>query len=128
MITVKAKSYCSGDISKIVNFKEALEDSHYVWYIFHLNRITGFGIISRRQLDSVGKLFQVPPNELAFLPKSAIHKIEEAVPATDIRSQSISLVLKFWMKLNPDRMFRDLKREEFDRLYRSIRRLRVIWD
>ena len=128
MITVKAENYCSGDISRITNFKEALADSHYVWYIFHLNRLTGLGRISRKQLDSVGKLFQVPPNELAFLPKSAIQKIEEAVPASDIRSQSLSLVLKFWMKLNPNRMFRDLKREEFDRLYRSIRRLRVIWD
>jgi hypothetical protein len=37
-------------------------------------------------------------------------------------------VLRFWVKMNPDTPFKELTLEEYERLNRSISRLRILWN
>lgn len=128
MISTKASKICCEDISKIENYTEAALDTHRVWKVYHKNLITGVGRIPKKSLNSIGKYYKVPASELVFLPKSLVGEIEERIPMTKIEPHGLNIVLKFWMKMNPDKLFRDFSLEEHERLYRSIRRLRIIWN
>lgn len=130
MISTKHKDYLDPQysVTEVENYNEAALDQHRVWWLYHRNLITGVGRITKRSLNGVGKFYHVPANELVFLPKSLVGEIEERIPMTKIEPHGLNIVLKFWMKMNPDKLFRDFSLEEHERLYRSIRRLRIIWN
>lgn len=128
MISTKASKICCEDISNIENYTEAALDTNRVWKVYHRNLITGVGRIQKKTLKSVGKYYKVPASELVFLPKSVMKEIESQIPMTKIEPHGLNIVLKFWMKMNPDKLFRDFSFEEHERLYRSIRRLRILWN
>lgn len=69
MITTKALNYCNGDITKIDNYAQAVSDNSQTWRVFHRNTITGIGRISTKTLKSLGKYYDVRPEELVFLKK-----------------------------------------------------------
>lgn len=128
MISTKASKICCEDISNIENYTEAALDTNRVWKVYHRNLITGIGRIPWRSLRSIGKYYKVPAKELVFLPKSVMKEIESQIPMTKVDKHGMNKVLKFWMKLNPDRLFRELCIEEYERLNRSISRLRILWN
>lgn len=47
MVSAKANEYCHGDIRKIQNYQNAMDDRKQVWWIFHKNLLTGIGRIGR---------------------------------------------------------------------------------
>lgn len=128
MISARTTDFCYGDISKIQNYEYAVSDSKQVWVIFHKNLITGVGRINQTTLKSVGKFYGVKPEELVFLKKEDVKKVEEEFPKADFNAHGIGLVFWFWTKLNPDKLFKDITKEEFDEIYRSVRRLRILWN
>ena len=71
MISAKYKEYLDPNysVADIENFKEATLDPKGVWRLYHKNLLTGVGRITFKTLISVGKFYNVPANELIFLPK-----------------------------------------------------------
>lgn len=130
MISTKHKDYLDPQysVTEIENYNEAALDQNRVWWLYHRNLITGVGRITKRSLNGVGKFYHVPANELVFLPKSAICEIEDRIPMTKVNTHGLNIALRFWMKLNPDKAFNLFTIEEYERIYRSVRRLRIIWD
>lgn len=72
--------------------------------------------------------YGVPPEDLIFVKKEDLRRIEEQFPITKKEGHSSNLVFKFWMKLNPNTPFSFITNKEFDEIYRSVRRLRIIWN
>ena len=126
MISNMTKTYVSGDITKIENYEAAINDHTQVWKVFHRNTITGVGRIPKYTLRSIGKYYAVPTNELIFLPKTTIRKLEEDTPMTSKLGWHCSIVFRFWSQLHPNKLFSEITEQEFDELFRSIRRLRIL--
>jgi len=57
-----------------------------------------------------------------------VKNIEDRVPLANIEGHGLNKVLKFWIKLNPGKPFKDLTSGEYERLSRSIGRLRILWN
>ena len=76
----------------------------------------------------IGKYYGVTPDELVLMRKSDIRQIEKTFPATKLNSHGLNMVLFFWTKLYPNRLFKDITEEEYEELYRSVRRLRILWN
>lgn len=45
-----------------------------------------------------------------------------------VDNHRLNKVLKFWTRMNPDTLFKELSIEEYERLDNSIRRLRILWN
>lgn len=127
MISVKVKKYCSGDITKIQNYDNALNDPHQVWYVFHRNRLTGVGMIPRSILKGLGKYYNCRPEELVFLKKDEIDRLPELIGNTRHHGSSCRLVFKFWTQLHPDELFLNITGDQFNELHGSILRLRILY-
>ena len=110
MITTKALDYCDGDITKITNYDDAVSDTTSTWRVFHRNLITGIGRVRPALLKSVGKFYAVKPDELVFLKKDEVRNLEKTVPLAEVCSHTAHTVFKFWTKLNPNKLFRDITR------------------
>ena len=128
MISTKITTYCHGDFSKVQNFQEASIDNHQVWFVFHKNLLSGVGRLSKKTLQGIGKYYGVNPEELVFMRKCDIREIEKTFPATKRNPHGLNMVFFFWTKLYPNRLFKDITEEEYEELYRSVRRLRILWN
>jgi len=128
MITTKANKYCAGDVAKIQNFHKAAMDPTQVWFIFHRNLITGVGRINATTLKALGKFYHCRPEELVFLKKQDIRKLEDMFQLSNYHGNACHAVFKFWKQLHPDKLFLEVKDEEFKVLHRSIRRLRILYN
>lgn len=73
--------YCSGDITKIENFKEALHDSKRTWECHHRleNNPDGSPAFSSKELKGQGRYFGRPPSEFIFLPPEQHRKLKKKV-------------------------------------------------
>lgn len=127
MISTKTTTYATGDVSTIENYNAALMDNTRVWKLFHRNTITGVGRIPGSTLKGLGKYYAVPPSELIFLPKEHVKFIEENTPMTTKDLHRCHVVFYFWNKLHPHKLFSKITSEEFDEMFRSVRRLRVLF-
>lgn len=127
MISSKTITYASGDVSTIENYDAALMDNTQVWKVFHRNTLTGVGRISRSTLKGLGKYYAVQPKELIFLPKAHVKFIEETKPMTENDAYRCHVVFHFWSKLHPHKLFSEITQAEFDEMFRSVRRLRVLF-
>ena len=128
MISTKITTYCHGDISKVQNYKEASLDNHQVWFVFHKNLLSGVGRLSKKTLQGIGKYYGVNPEELVFMRKRDIREIEKTFPATKVNPHGLNTVLFFWTKLYPHKLFKDITIDEYEEIYRSVRRLRILWN
>lgn len=128
MITTKATKYCCGDISKIQNYEKAVMDNKRVWFLFHRNLITGVGRISKVTLKNIGKYYGIRPEELVFLPKDEIREVEKLFKKAKLELHSANVVFQFWSQLYPDKLFKDITKEEYQTFYMSVRRLRILWN
>lgn len=128
MISAKTTDFCYGDITKIQNYTDAATDNTQVWVIFHKNLLTGIGRIDKRMLKSIGKYYGATPEELVFMKRDDMKKIEDQFPKTRYNAHCVHLVFSFWSKLNPNRLFNDITQKEFDEISRSVRRLRILWN
>lgn len=96
--------------------------------MFHKNLITGVGRINKSTLKNIGKFYGVRPEELVFLKKEDVKKVIDAFPKTNFNSHGIGIVFWFWSRLNPDKLFNNITQKEFEEIYRSVRRLRILWN
>ena len=99
-----------------------------MWFVFHKNLLSGIGRLNRRTLKGVGKYYGVNPDELVLLRKEDIREIERNFPETTLNSHGLNTVFSFWTKLYPQRLFKDITKEEYEELYRSVKRLRILWN
>ena len=65
MIGRRVKDYCCGDITKIENYFEALNDTTQIWVCHHRREIDEGKTLS--QLEEEGLYWNVKPEELIFL-------------------------------------------------------------
>lgn len=115
-------------MTKVENYKDASLDRKHVWKLYHRNKITKLGRLTPTMLARLDKLYHVPAKELIFLPKPEVKRLEQSVPPASQDGHSLTIVLRFWSKLNPDKMLNEITVEEYDEMDRSIRRLRILWN
>lgn len=72
--------------------------------------------------------YKRPANELQFIPKNKLAELESRIPLSDKPASRLHLVFKFFHMLHPDKMFSELDEEEFDRISRSVARLRILFN
>lgn len=61
--------FCNGDVSKIENYNEALEDTTQTWHCHHRRETDGEVLLSKDELIEMGLYYDRPPNELILLTK-----------------------------------------------------------
>lgn len=70
-----AKKYCSEDISKIVNYNQAIADTMQMWHCHHKLEIQGQFRNSIKLLEKCGLYYNVPAQQLIFLTKSEHNRL-----------------------------------------------------
>ena len=77
-------------------------------------------------LKGIGKFYKVKPEELSLQKRERVLEMERTNPLTR-KAYACHLVFKFYSILHPDKLFREVTPQEFDEIYRSVRRLRIIF-
>lgn len=91
MINIQhAYAYCKEDISKIENYKLAIEDKSQTWVVHHRDEVkilpSGIKVFrSKEELMEIGRYYNCPANELIFMTRKehaslhnkGVHKSDE---------------------------------------------------